>query len=120
MGILVFYDGDGRIAGDIAKQDWRQMRRLLPLVFEWLNDRVRHPYQNLPPKLTTSPFKLNAMIRVDSEKKEELNLVDAVEWRRFFGWCEFLSTTDPTHRFYAALIQTLREQSRHPDEVRQA
>ena len=51
MGILVFYEGDGRIAGDIGKRHWRQMRRILPLLFDWLNEHMRRPPKTFPPTL---------------------------------------------------------------------
>jgi hypothetical protein len=119
MGILVFYDGDGRIAGDIEKRHWVQMRRILPLVFEWLNQHIRHPPKTVPPTLTVATFKLAQMMRDDADKTEEINLVELAEWKRFFAWCDFLSTQDDTFKFFAPVVQLLREQSRHPDEVRQ-
>jgi hypothetical protein len=42
------------------------------------------------------------------------------EWNRFFAWCEFLARLDDTYRFFAPVVDLLREQSRHPDAVRQA
>jgi hypothetical protein len=119
MGILVFYDGDGRIAGDIGKRHWRQMRRLLPLAFDWINEHMRRPPKNAPVKLTPATFTLAAMMRDESDKKEEINLINADEWNRFFAWCDFLAALDDTFQFFAPVIHLLREQSRHPDEVRQ-
>ena len=37
MGILIFYEGDGRIAGDIPLLQWREIRRLLPLAVDLIN-----------------------------------------------------------------------------------
>jgi hypothetical protein len=119
MGILVFYEGDGRIAGDIRRRHWRQMRRVLPLLFDWLNEHMRRPPSNTPPKLVVGQFKLAAMMRDDSGKTEEINLIDLAEWKRFFGWCDFLAPLDDSFGFFAPVVQVLREQSRHPDEVRQ-
>jgi hypothetical protein len=120
MGILVFYEGDGRIAGDIRRRHWRQIRRILPLLFDWLNEHVHRPPKSVPTKLVIAPFKLATMIRDDSQAKEEINLINAAEWNRFFAWCDFLSTVDDTHRLFAPALHILREQSRHPDELRQA
>jgi hypothetical protein len=120
MGIMVFYEGDGRIAGDIGKRHWRQMRRILPYLIEWLNEYMRHPPKGVPEKLILAPFKLSKMVRDDADKAEEINLSDLVEWNRFFAWCDFLGPIDDTYRFYAPVVELLREQSRHPDEVRQA
>jgi hypothetical protein len=120
MGILLFYDGDGRIAGDIAKQHWMQMRRILPFVFDWLNSQMRHPPKSVPPALAIGEFKLAKMMRDDADKTEEINLVELPEWKRFFAWCDFLGAQDDTYKFFAPVVQLLREQSRHPDEARQA
>lgn len=119
MGILVFYDGDGRIAGDIEKRHWRQMRRILPQVFEWVNDQMRKPPKAPPPELTVAPFKLPKMMRDDADKTEEINLVELAEWKRFFAWCDFLGPRDDTFKFFVPVVALLREQSRHPDEARQ-
>ena len=118
MGILVFYEGDGRIAGDIGKRHWRQMRRLLPLLFDWLNEHMRRPPKPVPEKLTVATFKLATMLRDEADAKEEINLIDLAEWKRFFDWCDFLAPLDDTYRFFAPAVELLREQSRHPDEVR--
>lgn len=120
MGILVFYDGDGRIAGDIEKRHWREMRRILPQIFEWINAHIQHPPKGVPPALTIAPFKLNKMMRDEADKTEEINLVALAEWKRFFAWCDFLAQQDDTFRFFAPIVAVLREQSRHPDDVRQA
>jgi len=120
MGILIFYEGDGRIAGDIGKRHWRIMRRQLPLIFDWMNAHMRQPPKNLPAKLLPGPFKLTAMLRDDADNTEEVNLIGLDEWNRFFAWCEFLARLDDTYRFFAPVVDLLREQSRHPDAVRQA
>ena len=120
MGILVFYDGDGRIAGDIGKRHWRQVRRLLPLLVDWLNDHMRRPPKVVPPKLIVGTFKLATMLRDDADKSEEINLLDLGEWKRFFAWCDFLAPYDETFKFFAPVVALLREQSRHPDEAQQA
>ncbi len=120
MGILVFYDGDGRIAGDIGKRHWRQMRRLLPILFDWLNEHMRRPPKNAPAALASVTFKLAAMLRDDADKREEINLIDPAEWKRFFAWCDFLAPLDDTFKFFAPAVTLLREQSRHPDEGRRA
>jgi hypothetical protein len=120
MGIMVFYEGDGRIAGDIGKRHWRQMRRILPVLVEWLNEHLRKPPKGYPATLTLAPFKLSAMLKDDADKAEEVNLLGLDEWKRFFAWCEVLDAVDDTYKFFAPTVEVFREQSRHPDELRQA
>lgn len=118
MGILIFYEGDGRIAGDIDKRHWRQMRRILPPLFDWLNEHMRRPPKTVPPTLIVEPFKLTAMLRDEADKTEEVNLIGLDEWKRFFAWCDFLAPRDDAFKFFGPTVELLREQSRHPDELR--
>jgi hypothetical protein len=119
MGIMIFYEGDGRIAGDISARHWRQMRRLLPIAFDLVNEHLKRPPKTLPVTLATTPFNLATMMRDDAHKTEEVNLSDAAEWKRFFTIFDFLTTVDDTFKFYTHAVHLLREQSRHPDELRQ-
>jgi hypothetical protein len=117
MGILVFYEGDGRIAGDIPQKQWREIRRLLPLAVDLINrEMAQKQSRPTPEKLVAKPIKAEQLLRDDSKVSEEVNILDAAEWRRLFNWWDFLSPLVDAMRFYQPVIDILRAQTRHPDE----
>jgi hypothetical protein len=117
MGILVFYEGDGRIAGDIPATHWREISRLLPLAIDLINrEMTQKQARPAPESLTVKPFKVELLLRDDSKVAEEINLLNRTEWQRLLGWWDFLSPLCEGLRFYQPVLESLRPQTRHPDE----
>ena len=119
MGIFLFYEGDGRIAGEISTAHWRQMRRILPVLIDWLNEATKARHSPPPPAtLLPEPFKLSSLIRDEADTKEEINIRDRHEMKRLFAWCDFLAPLDEAYALFDPIVRILRAQSRHPDEPR--
>ena len=86
-----------------------------------MNEHLRKPPKGYPATLAVTAIQAErSMLKDDADKAEEVNLVGLDEWKRFFAWCEVLGAVDETYTFFAPTVEVLREQSRHPDELRQA
>lgn len=111
MGNLVFYRSNENDLGDVGKGRWREMRRLLPALIEYLHvamhqhERVDHTGAEAPP---TGEFRLADIVQDESENLDEIYIRDADELVRLFKWFAFLHQRDGAANLYANLVDELR------------
>ena len=117
MGILIFYEGDGRIAGDVPAEQWKQIRRLIPLAIDLINVEMGNKQsQPKSEKLVVAPIRAEKLMRDEWKSKEEINLLDSAEWDRLLAWWTFLTPVVEGMRFYAPVLEILKKQTKHPDQ----
>jgi hypothetical protein len=106
VGNLVFYRSSENDLGDVGKGRWREMRRLLPALIEYLNVAMRHDWRAEAPPI--GEFSLADIVEDKSESFDEIYIRDADELVRLFQWFAFLHQRDGAANLYANLIEELR------------
>ena len=100
MGNIIFFQSSEHEIGNVGKGRWREMRRLLPALVEYLNasttDRDR------------DTFELTRIFRDESDFRDEVYIDDASELLRLFKRFSSVSERDSSAGFYAPLIEELR------------
>ena len=126
MGNNVYYRSSSHLIGDVSKGRWEEMRRLLPELLRFLNERLEREwshgrtlpqalsegaYPGRPPVGLVPPagkFVLTALIRDESATLDEIFIEDAAELARLFRWFEILSEFSGAASLYAPLVEQLR------------
>lgn len=128
MGHLVFYRCYDHELGDVSVGRWREIRKLLPSLVEYLNNAMTLDWEQgtrrnvtlysdgsvRPPEAAdatmppVAPFILEHIFRDESDGLNEIYVEDADELTRLFAWYDFLSARDGAAALYAPLIQALR------------
>ncbi len=131
MGNLFFFKSYDHDLGDMGKRRWHEVRKLLPLAFEYVNDamtldwedgarrsvvvgprgaepsvsRANDAQVSLPP---AGPFDPRTMLIDRADATDEVFVQDATAWLRFFAWCDFLEHRDGVFRLYGGCVTALR------------
>ena len=131
MGSLFFYKDYQHSLGDVAAGRWRQMRKLLPALVEYLNESMAVdwdsgtrlnvavseagaspglPGPRTPPRI--GPFALDRLLRDESQTRHEIYIEDADEFMRLLDWHAFLQDRDGAASLYEPLVSELRARTR--------
>jgi hypothetical protein len=130
MGNLFTYGEN--VVGDVSKRRWEVIRRLLPILLEYVNSamvlewgyeearsvvvhREGAVVPDLPPMTAAPPprgrFDLGTLLDDKADHFDEIFILDPGELARLWAWCDFLSERDGVFMLFAPLVTALRERT---------
>ena len=129
MGHELIYHPDDRHLGSVSLRRWEEVRKLLPLLVDYINRAMQLEWQPgvlrnvrvlagggadppVPPpeqvQPAARPFALERMISEELLDQNEVLVYEAAEWDRLFAWCDFLAQRDGAYALYRPLVEVLR------------
>jgi len=128
MGYSIYLQPANLPIGDMAMRRWDEVRRLLPLLLDYINRAAGEEWKPgtvlavavstqgvtpaVPPRSgeppAGGPFDLGRMLCEARVCQDYVDLIGAEEWERLLAWCDFLSERDGVFGLYRPLADTLR------------
>ena len=124
MGNLFYYRQPDNELGDISKGRWRQVRKILPHMIDYINESMQEEWKEgtirnisvpgdtldskaeIPQKHYLKSDKIFADL---SEVQDEVCIIDSEAIKTIFEWSDFLQKRDGAFKLYLPTLGALKQ-----------
>lgn len=131
LGYELFYafDNESKFANDISSRRWEQLRLILPLMIDYVNEMLEHQWYFHDDPGTAiwerdgqstiifnlndgspdrSPFRIEDFLDDGPELSGNVHFINAREIIRLFAYCDFLTTHAGAFALYQPVVDELK------------
>ena len=124
MGNLFYYRKPENDLGDLSKGRWRQVRKILPHMIDYINESMQEkwnegtirnvsiPGPNFQAKADIPPKKFLLCDRIFadlSEVQDEVCIIDSRAIKTIFEWSDFLLKRDGAFKLYVPTLEAFKQ-----------